>query len=209
MSRDLCLCFFSVIHPFPSHCPVISLFYETCVAPYRKTLAFSHSVCYNVKRFRSIQFIQFFHTVLVWSAKLKILMVEVLFYQYMKCLEAVLLTVRPIWEVYLPWQRKEPQTATVWAMDFFACGCWSTADLTAIGSTGRKTCFSLVAILLRRKQTSGYSGVGTAPHLGCGDRAFESHYSDQPVLTKKMQAKIPHFCAGFLHIKSVFCSKTR
>jgi hypothetical protein len=29
-------------------------------------------------------------------------MVEVLFYQYMKCLEAVLLTVRPIWEVYLP-----------------------------------------------------------------------------------------------------------
>ena len=26
---------------------------------------------------------------------------------------------------------------------------------------------------------TGYSGAGTAPHLGCGDRAFESHYSDQ------------------------------
>ena len=31
----------------------------------------------------------------------------------------------------------------------------------------------------------------------------------QASLTKKMQPKVPHFCAGFLHIKSVFCSKTR
>ena len=41
--------------------------------------------------------------------------------------------------------------------------------LTTGMTTDRKT----------KNSISGYSGVGTAPHLGCGDRAFESHYSDQ------------------------------
>ncbi len=48
----------------------------------------------------------------------------------------------------------------------------------------------------------GYSGAGTAPHLGCGDRAFESHYSDQPVLIKKIQAEnTAQKCGVFVFFK--------
>jgi len=32
-------------------------------------------------------------------------------------------------------------------------------------------------------------------------RGFKSRHSDQLALTKKMQAKIPHFGAGFLRLK--------
>jgi len=35
----------------------------------------------------------------------------------------------------------------------------------------------------------------------CG---FDSRLAHQLALTKKMQAKIPHFGAGFLHMKSKF-----
>ena len=39
--------------------------------------------------------------------------------------------------------------------------------------------FSSCCAMMQKNKIAGYSGVGTAPHLGCGDRAFESHYSDQ------------------------------
>ena len=56
---------------------------------------------------------------------------------------------------------------------------------------------------------SGCSAVGSALDWGSRGREFKSRHSDQVSLTNEMQAKIPHFGAGFLHIKSVFCSKTR
>ena len=44
-------------------------------------------------------------------------------------------------------------------------------------------------VIMQKNQISGYSGAGTAPHLGCGDRAFESHYSDQLMIIRTLSSK--------------------
>ncbi len=46
----------------------------------------------------------------------------------------------------------------------------------------------------------GVAKFGIALDWGSRGRRFKSCHSDQLALTKKMQAKIPHFGAGFLHI---------
>ena len=53
---------------------------------------------------------------------------------------------------------------------------------------------------VRGKEISGYSGVGTAPHLGCGDRAFESHYSDHNCTLILVQCVSELECSSFMQI---------
>ena len=45
----------------------------------------------------------------------------------------------------------------------------------------------------------GVAKFGIALDWGSRGRRFKSCHSDQLALTKKMQAKIPHFGAGFLY----------
>ena len=47
-----------------------------------------------------------------------------------------------------------------------------------------KLWFSLSAWYNGKNWISGCSGVGTAPHLGCGDRTFESCHSDQTMIIR-------------------------
>mgnify|MGYP007003814615 CR=1 FL=1 len=54
---------------------------------------------------------------------------------------------------------------------------------------------------------SGCSAVGSALDWGSRGREFKSRHSDQVALTKKMQAKIPHFGVGFLRKDSEFSHK--
>ena len=54
--------------------------------------------------------------------------------------------------------------------------------------------FYLNRVIIRKDSISGYSGAGTAPHLGCGDRAFESHYSDHCRQSLRLTIVIRRFC---------------
>ena len=62
---------------------------------------------------------------------------------------------------------------------------------------------------MSEQNLSGCSAVGSALDWGSRGREFKSRHSDQVSLTNEMQAKIPHFGAGFLCTKSMVCLKIR
>ena len=60
---------------------------------------------------------------------------------------------------------------------------------TALPTDTKNLLFPSPHGIMQKNRISGYSAVGSAPALGAGCRAFESHYSDQNVLIKKMHSR--------------------
>ena len=75
---------------------------------------------------------------------------------------------------------------------------------TALPTDTKNLLFPSPHGIMQKNRISGYSAVGSAPALGAGCRAFESHYSDQNVLMKDATQKTPHKSAAFSHIMRHF-----
>ena len=63
--------------------------------------------------------------------------------------------------------------------------------------------FSSCCAMMQKNKIAGYSGVGTAPHLGCGDRAFESHYSDQTMMNPNYIIQVGNVFGFIISIKNI------